>query len=252
MVRTPRHRFEGRPNAIDLYYYRARYYDAQLGRFLETDPVLYADQMNLYAYVGNSPLNATDPSGLAGCASRVGGGGQCTGLSGGAKYNIENGNALNGGDQPVVRRLGAGSFGVLASMDPPGGGKAPSCSNPNGCQGRPMPGREDGRCRECGTRRDQGEVQDGRNRHDGLTDDEFEARQARDSDERTRQRRENRRNNRSTEPGMEILRRLQRPSIYLLPPGTAQEIERQHQWLVWNMCVDSGRTDCGSPPREVA
>mgnify|MGYP001604412431 CR=1 FL=1 len=49
--------------AIDLYYYRARYYDAQLGRFLETDPVLYADQMNLYAYVGNSPLNGTDPTG---------------------------------------------------------------------------------------------------------------------------------------------------------------------------------------------
>ncbi|WP_417494796.1 RHS repeat-associated core domain-containing protein [Maricaulis sp.] len=46
-----------------LYYYRARYYWPQIGRFLETDPVGYADQMNLYAYVGNSPLMATDPSG---------------------------------------------------------------------------------------------------------------------------------------------------------------------------------------------
>lgn len=48
-----------------LYYYRARYYSPEIGRFLQTDPVWYEDDVNLYAYVRNDPLNLNDASGRA-------------------------------------------------------------------------------------------------------------------------------------------------------------------------------------------
>ena len=38
-----------------------------MGRFLSTDPLGYADGMNLYAYVRNNPINRVDPLGLFGC-----------------------------------------------------------------------------------------------------------------------------------------------------------------------------------------
>ncbi|WP_140986891.1 RHS repeat domain-containing protein [Asticcacaulis tiandongensis] len=47
----------------ELYYYKARVYDPNLGRFLQTDPIGSKDDLNLYAYVAGDPINGKDPTG---------------------------------------------------------------------------------------------------------------------------------------------------------------------------------------------
>jgi RHS repeat-associated protein len=47
-----------------LYHYRARTYSAELGRFLQMDPIKFdAGDPNIFRYVDNDPVNLTDPSG---------------------------------------------------------------------------------------------------------------------------------------------------------------------------------------------
>ena len=55
----------------NLHYYRARIYDAKLGRFLQPDPIGYGGGMNMYAYVGGDPVNLGDPSGTSCTGTRI-------------------------------------------------------------------------------------------------------------------------------------------------------------------------------------
>jgi RHS repeat-associated protein len=46
------------------YYYRARYFDQNSGRFMSEDPIKFGGGINFYAYVHNNPTNLNDPFGL--------------------------------------------------------------------------------------------------------------------------------------------------------------------------------------------
>ena len=60
-------RYTGREfdSETNLFYYRARYYDAAIGRFINEDPLRFASgDTNFFAYASNSPVLLTDPLGL--------------------------------------------------------------------------------------------------------------------------------------------------------------------------------------------
>ena len=63
---STRYLFTGREldEEVQLFYYRARFLDGDIGRFLSEDPIGFQSRdMNYYRYVGNAPHVLTDPSG---------------------------------------------------------------------------------------------------------------------------------------------------------------------------------------------
>jgi RHS repeat-associated protein len=64
---SPIHTYTGRrfDEETGLYYYRYRYYDSQLGRFISRDPIVYqGSKWNLYEYVKSNSVGYIDPLGM--------------------------------------------------------------------------------------------------------------------------------------------------------------------------------------------
>jgi RHS repeat-associated protein len=102
-----------------LYDFRARMYSPVLGRFLQADPIGTQGGMNLYAYVGNDPLNFIDPFGLTE-AGQAGSTQMLTWTLAGSTYGSE---ATVGGSsitqnlaQSAVSIVPGSNYGLLAGQ----------------------------------------------------------------------------------------------------------------------------------------
>jgi RHS repeat-associated protein len=71
-----------RNDSSGLIYFGARYYDPNLGRYLQADTVL--DGLNRYTFCGNNPIRYVDPNGHEGEAAKAisKGGGASVGIEG--------------------------------------------------------------------------------------------------------------------------------------------------------------------------
>jgi RHS repeat-associated protein len=67
-VRQVSFAFQGREfdTESQQYYFRARYYSPDVGRFTQEDPIRWSGGSNFYQFVGDNPVNAIDPLGLYG------------------------------------------------------------------------------------------------------------------------------------------------------------------------------------------
>lgn len=107
------------PVSDGLYYYRSRFYDPMVGRFLKEDPARFGAGVNFYVYASGNPLIFRDPLGLFSFGSFGSSvaqgvvGGTITGGIGGAIAGATGGTAVIPGVGTVA---GAGALGAVGAV----------------------------------------------------------------------------------------------------------------------------------------
>jgi RHS repeat-associated protein len=117
-------RYTGREfdSETGLYFYRARYFDQNAGRFLAEDPISFKGGINFYRYASNNPVNLIDPRGLLpsiGCSCKVAAAAAAGGVAG-AGIGRKIGGFFGGLGGGLAGALGG--FGGGEALEPAGGG----------------------------------------------------------------------------------------------------------------------------------